>query len=319
MYPLKLKPAVSSTIWGGRRLIDEYSIKTDKCNAAEAWVLSCHPSGQSVVENGELAGTPLGEIFARDKSICGTNAARFSEFPILIKLIDARDNLSIQVHPQEEYARRVEQQAGKTECWYILDCDEGAELIVGFKENITSEQFKKAIEDDTLLDFVRKIKVKKGDFFFIEAGTLHAICKGILLVEVQQNSNTTYRVYDYNRVGADGKPRALHIEKSVAVTNTIPYKPRNEDSCKAHELYKKNKKMLTSCELFTVCTYEVDGEFRSFAGEKSFVSLLALEGSGEVRCAGTKLRLNKGESIFIPAESGEIIISGRLNILETEI
>jgi len=319
MYPLKLKPAISSTIWGGRRLVEEYSIKTDKDNAAEAWVLSCHPSGQSIVENGELAGTPFGEVFASDKSICGTNGAKFTEFPILIKLIDARDNLSIQVHPQEEYARRVEHEAGKTECWYILDCDEGAELILGFKEKITSEQFKKAIEDDSLLDLVQKIKVRKGDFFFIEAGTLHAICKGILLAEVQQNSNTTYRVYDYRRVGPDGKPRPLHIEKSVAVTATVPYKPRREDKSKADELYRYNKKMLTSCDLFTVCTYEIDGEFRSYAGEKSFVSLLALEGCGDVQCAGTKLDFKKGESIFIPAGCGEIIISGSLNILETEI
>ncbi|HZJ78252.1 MAG TPA: type I phosphomannose isomerase catalytic subunit [Clostridia bacterium] len=319
MYPLKLKPTVSSTIWGGRRLIDEYSIKTDKENAAEAWVLSCHPNGQSIVENGQFAGKPLGEVFNNNKSMIGTNGEKFSEFPILIKLIDARDNLSIQVHPDEEYARRVENEAGKTECWYILDCDEGAEIILGFKEKITSEQFKNAIENDSLLDYIQKSKVKKGDFFFIESGTLHAICKGILLAEVQQNSNTTYRVYDYNRIGADGKARPLHIDKSVDVTKTVPYKTNEIKECKANELYAENKKCLTSCDLFSVFVYDAEGEFESFADEKSFVSLLALEGDGLVECMGEKIDFKKGECIFLPAASGKYVIKGTIKVLETRI
>ena len=143
-------------------------------------------------------------------------------FPVLIKLIDAKDNLSIQVHPYDEYAQRVEHEQGKTEAWYVIDCEEGAELIYGFKKEISSQEFEERIMNNTLLDVVNSVPVKKGDLFFIESGTLHAIGKGILLAEVQQNSNSTYRVYDYGRVGADGKPRELHIKKAVDVTSCTP-------------------------------------------------------------------------------------------------
>ena len=196
MKPVKLLPYISSTIWGGTRLVEEYGVHTDKQNAAEAWVLSCHPNGCSTICGGEYDGKTLREVYEADPSICGARGAAFKEFPILIKLIDARDNLSIQVHPDEAYARRVENGAGKTECWYILDCDEDAELALGFTKEIDRGTFRASIENNTLMDYVQKVKVHKGDFFFIEAGTLHAICKGVLLAEVQQNSDTTYRVYD---------------------------------------------------------------------------------------------------------------------------
>ena len=316
----KLSPYISSTIWGGRRLIEEYGVKTDKKNAAEAWVLSCHEKGPGVIATGEFAGKTLREVYEADRSICGKNGARFSEFPILTKFIDARDNLSIQVHPDDEYARRVEGDSGKTECWYILDCDEGAELIMGFKEKISKETFKESIENGTLEDHVKKIKVKKGDFFFIESGTLHAICKGVLLAEVQQNSATTYRVYDYNRLQDDGKPRELHVSKAIDVTRLEEYQgvPENYKR-KGDAPYTTGYEQLVNCDLFSVGTVKTGENATGTADENSFVSLVVLEGRGTAECGGEKLELTKGDSLFIPAGSGEYKLSSEMFLLETRI
>ena len=190
MYPLLLKPAVKDYLWGGTRLKTEYKYETDKEIAAEAWVLSCHKDGADRVENGSLAGKTLSEVIEHwgDKAI-GEKAVKFPYFPLLIKLIDAKDRLSVQVHPDDEYALKNEGEFGKTEMWYVVDCDEGAQLIYGFNKELTRDEFKKSIEDNTFLDYVNKVNVKKGDVFFIEAGTLHAIGGGILLAEVQQNCN----------------------------------------------------------------------------------------------------------------------------------
>lgn len=217
---LKLKPAFKDYIWGGTKLRDDFGFKSDLKKIAEGWMLSCHKDGENIIDGGKFDGKTLSEVINETgKDILGTKAQKYDFFPILIKLIDAKDNLSVQVHPNDDYALRVEGEYGKTECWYVIDCDEGAELIYGFKKKISNEEFRKRIEDNTFLDIVNHVKVKKGEFFFIESGTLHAIGKGILLAEIQQNSNTTYRVYDYNRLGADGKPRELHTEKASTLQN----------------------------------------------------------------------------------------------------
>ena len=319
MQPVKMKPYVSATIWGGRRLIGEYGVQTDKENAAEAWVLSCHPNGCGVIAGSALDGRTLRSVYEEDPSICGTRGAKFREFPILIKFIDARDNLSIQVHPDEEYARRVEHGAGKTECWYILDADEGAQLALGFKRAIDRETFRASIADNTLMDYVQKVDVHKGDFFFIESGTLHAICKGVLLAEVQQNSDTTYRVYDYDRRGADGKPRALHVDKAVDVTNTTPYTPVVPSEADKARFNTPQRTLLTCCELFSVCRVDCRGEYADAVTAESFVSLLVLEGSGTFTCGKTAFPLCKGESVFIPAGAGDYAVRGEIELLETRI
>ncbi len=316
-YAFKLKPYISEIIWGGTRLIDDYGVQTDKKNAAEAWVLSAHPSGESTVIGGELDGKALSEAVRECPEICGDNAKKFSDFPILIKFIDARDNLSVQVHPTEEYCAKTGSGESKTECWYILDCDADACLILGFKERITKEQFRLAIESGTFTDYIAKVPVKRGDFFFIESGTLHAICKGVLLAEVQQSSNTTYRVFDYNRLGFDGKPRELHIQQAIEVTKCEPF-PQS-DFCKADELYTNSKRQLTDCSLFKVWETRVNGEFTDKADEKSFVSLLVLEGNGKFESGKEKISIKKGESFFVPASSGEYTIHGEMKILETRV
>lgn len=314
-----MTPYISSTIWGGRRLIEEYGVQTDKENAAEAWVLSCHPNGCGVISGGALDGKTLRSVYEADPSICGTRGARFAEFPILIKFIDARDNLSIQVHPDESYARRVEHGAGKTECWYILDADEGAELALGFKKAIDRETFRASIADNTLMDYVQKVKVHKGDFFFIESGTLHAICKGVLLAEVQQNSDTTYRVYDYDRRGADGKPRALHVDKAVDVTVTTPYTPVVPNDADRARFETPQRTLLTCCDLFSVCHVDCRDTYADTATQESFVSLLVLEGEGTFVCGETSFPLTKGESVFIPAGAGIYTVRGAIELLETRI
>ena len=219
MEPLRLNSPLKDYIWGGTRLKTEFGKSTSLERVAESWELSCHKDGPSLIENGDFAGKTLPEyIKIQGKSVLGTNCEKFDYFPILIKLIDAQDNLSVQVHPDNNYALRVEGEYGKTEMWYIVDCAEGASLIYGFDHEISAEEFARRIQDNTLLNVCNIVPVKKGDVFFIEAGTIHAIGKGILIAEIQQNSNTTYRVYDYGRVGADGNPRQLHIEKAKEVT-----------------------------------------------------------------------------------------------------
>lgn len=319
MEMIKLTPHIADYIWGGSRLVDEYGIETEKRPAAEAWVLSCHKAGPAVVTEGELKGKTLQEIYENDKSICGTNGGKFEFFPILIKLIDAKNNLSIQVHPDDEYAMRVEGEYGKTEAWYILDCDDDAELILGFNRDVSVEEFKEAAQSEKMLDIVNKVKVKKGDLFFIEAGTMHAICKGIMLAEVQQNSNTTYRIYDYGRLGADGKPRELHVDKAADVTNLCPPVIPDAASRKVEKFDNATRTELTTCDLFKMYNLKVEGECESVADETSFVSLLCLEGKGTVECGEKTLEFKKGESIFIPANAGKFAVNGNIEILETRI
>lgn len=316
MYIMKLIAPCKDYLWGGTRLRDEYGKKSDKDKLAESWELSCHKDGESVIENGEFAGKTLSEyINENGKGVLGTNCARFEYFPILIKLIDAKDNLSVQVHPDNEYAMRVEGEYGKTEMWYIVDCEEGAELLYGFKHEISREEFAKRIADNTLLEVTNNVPVHKGDVFFIEAGTLHAIGKGILIAEIQQNSNTTYRIYDYGRVGADGKPRQLHVEKACEVTKLIPptrpTKPMGEPVQK--DGYTET--LLATSEYFNVNRLDVTEKAELEAAEGSFNSLLVLD--GEFTVGG--LTLKKGESAFVPAGYGRYTVSGSGEIILTDI
>lgn len=318
MYPIKLTPAFKDYLWGGTRLRDDFGKDCDYDKVAESWELSCHKDGASVVANGEHAGKTLAQyIETEGKAVLGTNCGRFEQFPILIKLIDAKDNLSVQVHPNNEYAQRVEGEYGKTEMWYIVDCDEGAELLYGFKKEVSKDEFAARIKDNTLLEITKSVPVKKGDVFFIEAGTLHAIGKGILIAEIQQNSNTTYRIYDYGRVGADGKPRELHIDKAVEVTDLCPAKPYP-----VTEAFEENgavKRLLSKCEYFTVYSVDVAEKASFNADETSFHNVLILEGNAELVCGDTTLALKKGDSVFVPANCGEYTIAGSFKSVFTRI
>ncbi len=317
---LKLRPALKDYLWGGTRLKTDFGFQTDLDIVAEGWMLSCHKDGENQVENGEYQGKTLSQVLdIAGKDLLGTNGAKFDRFPILIKLIDAKKDLSVQVHPDNAYALRVEGEYGKTECWYVLDCDEGAELIYGFKKPISKDEFKARIKDNTFLEVVNKVGVHKGDLFFIEAGTLHAIGGGILLAEIQQNSNTTYRVYDYGRRGADGKLRPLHIDKAVDVTNCAP--PTHAVSPEGEKIQNGNTEMqlLTQCDLFTVTSVKTDSVYESTADETSFVSVLVTDGSGEITCKTDTLPLKKGDSFFLAANSGKFTIKGTVEFIETRV
>lgn len=312
--PLKLIPVFKEIVWGGNRLKEDYGFKSNLNNIAEAWMLCARKDGDNIIANGEFAGKSFTEFVKENKSVLGTKGEKYEEFPLLIKFIDAKADLSVQVHPDDDYARVHENSYGKTEAWYILDCDEGAELIYGFNKNLTSDEFRKSIEDNTFLDYVNKVKVKKGDVFFINAGTLHAIGSGILLAEVQQNCNTTYRVYDYNRL-VDGKPRELHVEKAIDVTDTVP-PTRNGDPDSAPVINgDATEQALCQCEFFKMDTLAVDGSYSLSATEESFISLLVLEGEGNLTANGEASELKAGDSIFIPANCGDVAINGKIKLL----
>lgn len=314
-YPLDLTPAFKDYLWGGTRLAEDFGFDTPQRPLAEAWLLSVHPDGPSVIKNGALAGRTLQEALTLwGPRALGKNAAQFDRFPMLIKLIDARESLSVQVHPSDEYALKHEGEYGKTEMWYIADCREGAFLYFGFNREIGKEEFRQRIRDNTLLEVLAKVPVKKGNCFFIEAGTLHAIGAGILIAEIQQNSNSTYRVYDFGRVGPDGKPRALHVDKALDVTTTAP--PKSPQPVSISGL---PGRPLASCKYFTTSYVDTRETPRLTVDSDSFLSLLVLEGSGLLRCEAGELHLKKGSSIFLPAGSGEVALSGDARMILSRI
>ena len=317
MEILKLNPVFKDYIWGGNRLKDDFGFDTGYDKTAEGWMLACHKDGMNTVEGGEYDGKKLNEVIDQVglENLGGKNCLKFPYFPVLIKLIDAYDNLSVQVHPDDEYARRVENEFGKTEIWYVLDATDDAQLIYGFKNKITSEQFKNAIENNTLLDELNSVNVKKGDLFFIEAGTVHAIGKGALIAEIQQNSNCTYRVYDYGRVGNDGKPRELHIDKAVDVSVTEPPKHPIKPMGELIEADDYNAQLLTKCDLFTVDKYDITKSITLKTDNTSFNHILVTDGAGDVNGRQAK----KGDSYFVPAGYGEYTINGNLQVLITKI
>lgn len=311
LYPMKLEAPLKDYLWGGTRLKDEYGKKTNLDKVAESWELACHKDGKSKIVNGEAAGLFLEDWLAgQDKSVLGTNAASFLYFPLLIKLIDAKGDLSVQVHPDNDYAMRVEGEYGKTEMWYIVDCEPGASLLYGFKEKISKEEFERRIADNTLLEVCNRVPVKKGDVFFIDSGTLHAIGKGILICEIQQNSNTTYRIYDYGRVGKDGKPRELHVKKAIDVTKLEPPTKPTTALAKIDIIPGLDMKLLAECEYFTAYHAKLKGEASLKAGSESFQTFTVLSGSLKLTSGDTVLDFYKGESVFIPAGLGIYTLTG---------
>lgn len=321
LYPMKLIAPLKDYIWGGTRLKEEYGKKTDLDKVSESWELACHKDGKSVIANGEAKGQTLEDwLAAQGKEVLGTHVEKFPYFPLLIKLIDAKDNLSVQVHPDNDYAQRVEGEYGKTEMWYIVDCEPGASLLYGFKKKITKKEFESRIKDNTLLEVCNSVPVHKGDVFFIDSGTLHAIGKGILICEIQQNSNTTYRIYDYGRVGKDGKPRELHVKKALDVTKLEPPKAHPTLACDVDIFAGAKARLLASCEYFTTYHLTVDGKAVLMCGDDSFQSFTVLDGGLEVKdAAGTKVKFKKGETCFLPAGIGRYKLEGKAEIILSKL
>ena len=307
---LKLAPAFKNYLWGGRHLIENYGMNYGGKILAEAWMLSAHHDGASIITNGKYSGKSFREYLdAEGLKVCGTNC-RTKNFPILTKFIDAQDNLSLQVHPSDDYARKFENQLGKSEFWYIIDAAPDAFIYRGLNRVVTKSEFVERVKSATLEEILQKIPVRKGDSFFIPAGTIHSVGKGILLAEIQQNSNLSYRIYDYNRRGADGKLRELHIDKALDVANLKPF---GDD--------KKNYPHLATCDYFTVDKINLDGKIISRLEGKvtaeSFLSVLILDGHGKIFVDNETLAFAKGDSFFIPSNSGDWAIEGIVDALIT--
>ncbi|MEG0709593.1 MAG: type I phosphomannose isomerase catalytic subunit [Longicatena sp.] len=320
MAMIRLKPAFKDYLWGGTKLKESYNKKTDLDIVAESWELSTHKDGQSIVDSGEHAGMLLGEyVELLGKEALGTKGEGFDRFPMLIKFIDAKGNLSIQVHPDNEYGLRVEKEYGKTEMWYILDAEEGASLYYGTNTEITKEEYRQRIEDDTILEVLKSVPVHKGDVFFIAAGTIHAICAGIVICEIQQNSNTTYRVYDFGRVGKDGKPRELHIEKAIEVSNLKPLESDFKPCGEVQDYTTYTCAMMATCDYFTTFIYDVKTTCDVEVLADSFASIVIVDGSGSIENEETLLSLNKGDSFFISANSGNVKIKGNCRFILSKV
>ncbi len=296
---LKLKPVLKNYLWGGKKFYAMYGRDNGGDLISESWEVSVHPDGIS---------QPLGDFLKiRPKAV----DKQGSEFPVLIKYIDAAQNLSVQVHPNDEYARRVENDNGKKEMWYIVDADEGAGIYCGFQRDTTKEEFLRKVQDGTIEELLNFIPVKEGDCFLIEAGTVHAIGAGCVICEIQQNSNTTYRVYDYNRRGADGKLRQLHIDKAVEVINFKKFVD-NTHSGKAEQADGFTIQKLTECQYFRCRKLVLNGKY-SEQNENSFIALNVLKGSGAINGED----FNAGDSFFIPCNE-KLSISGNAEIMLTD-
>lgn len=316
MYPLLLKPVIKDYLWGGTKLKTNFGFETEKDIAAEAWMLSTHKDGMNIVVNGAYKGKTINEVFeAWGKKALGKNAEKFPCFPILIKLIDAKQKLSVQVHPDDEYAWLMEGEYGKTEMWYVVDCEEGAELICGFKKNISKGELERRIEDGTLTDVCNFVPVHKGDVFFISAGTLHAIGEGILIAEIQQNSNTTYRVFDYGRLDADGKPRELHVDKALDVIKCDSPKSSFRTAGGITNDHKNTIRELATCDKFSTKLITVRTPMKIDSPD-SFVSLVVLDGDISIGYSEGEIKAKKGDSVFIPA-SLKVELRGEAELLHT--
>ncbi len=308
MNLIKLQPVCKDYIWGGTKLRDKYGKKCDFEKVAESWELSCHKDGPSTILGTD---EELKNYIHDNPSVLGT-MNNTGELPILIKLIDAADNLSVQVHPSNKEAREWENDNGKTEMWYVIEADDDAKIIYGTKQDITKEELKNAIESNKATELLNTVSSKKGDIFFVEAGTIHAIGKGNLIAEIQQNSNVTYRLYDYGRKDKSGNTRELHIDKGIKCSNTKKTSIRNIPDCS------DGSRLLGSCDYFQTKEFRIDGKKSFNADEKSYHALINVGGKFEIVSADERTCFDIGETVFIPAGAGRYEIIGNGTVLLTK-
>lgn len=322
--PFLLRPATKDYLWGGSRLKNEFGKIADSSPLAETWECSTHPDGQSMVASGPDTGKTLGEVLRMHPEYLGTHPIQSMggrpELPILIKLIDARENLSVQVHPDDEYALARENCLGKTEMWYVLSSEKGATLVCGFNQDVTASRVRSAIENGTIEKYLNRVPVYKDNLFYIEAGTVHALGAGIIVVEIQESSNLTYRLYDYDRVDKKGNNRELHIDKALDVMNLSvsagPRQPMRLLRYKrgyAGELLMRCKYFQVERLLVNAKDYRVMPEIRT--GSNSFHVLLCTEGRGSLFNEGFRLDFCKGNCVFVPAESIPMKMQGKAQLL----
>lgn len=316
----KLTPAFKDYLWGGQKLKEDYGKMTDLDPLAESWEVSTHPDGPSYISGGDYDGQTFAQYLAsKNNQPLGTKGQTFDRFPLLIKFIDALDDLSIQVHPDDEYGLRHENEYGKTEMWYILEAEPGSKIYYGTNEKITKEAFRQAIEEQKVLEKLKQVEVHPGDVVFVEAGTIHAIGKGIVLCEVQQNSNITYRVYDYHRKDAAGNLRDLHVEQALAVSTLDPL---NTDFTAAEEIkvYENHtKQLLATSSHFITSKIEVNGTFTHHVPAESFEVMVMIDGDITLQKNDQTITLKKGESAFLDADSPNIKVTGTGTYLSVRV
>ena len=318
MELFKFEPLLKQTIWGGDKIVTFKHLESDLDSVGESWEISGVPGDESVVANGEYKGKTLNEVLTemKDKLVGADNYKRFGDrFPLLIKFIDARQDLSIQVHPDDETAHRQGKPMGKTEMWYVMDSDENASLKVGLKKKITPEEYAQMVEDDTICDALGNYKVKSGDCFFIPAGRIHAICSGSFIAEIQQTSDVTYRIYDYKRKDKNGNYRQLHTKEAAeAIDYTVLDNYRTE-----YTPVKNEATPLVSCPLFTTAVYDLSEPMTlDYSELDSFVILIALKGEGTIlTSSGETFLFREGESVLLPATTDMVKVEGTIKFLET--
>ncbi len=310
LTPMKLAPAFKDYLWGGEKLRTVYGKQTDMTPLAESWELSCHKDGLSTILGGEYDGQTLDRYIKANPECLGT-LRKSDELPILIKLIDAKSNLSVQVHPNDLQAKEWENENGKTEMWYVVSADEGAKMTCGMKKSVTKEDLEAAIKNNTVEELLNTTPSKAGDVFFVEAGTVHAIGAGNVIAEIQQNSNVTYRLYDYNRKDKNGNTRELHIEKGVKAANCEVNEPREIPLCS------DGTRLLGICEYFAVKELKLTDKKELYVDEKSYQALMVVNGSAKLQTETDTITIAKGETVFLPANLGVYTLIGEATILIT--
>jgi mannose-6-phosphate isomerase len=313
LYPLTFKPIYKNYIWGGQNLRNMGKEIADGEIVAESWEVSDHGDDMSVVSAGYFRGTTLRDLIDRfDREICPETLT--GRFPILIKYIDANRRLSVQVHPNDDYARVHEgpQELGKTECWYVLEAKPGAELVVGMRKGVTREKFRDMIEQGRIVDGIRTMPVSKGDFIYITSGTVHAIMEGILICEIQENSDSTYRLYDWGRMGQDGKPRPLHLEKAMDVINFVPEEAYDRVMSEIVIPYDKkatnHTHALVRSSFFNIDLLAYNRTITLEQGESHFNTINLVEGSCELVWSEGSLSLLQGDTVLIPRPVSEFTL-----------
>ena len=324
--PFLLRPAGKDYLWGGQRLNDDFGKRIDMDPLAETWECSTHPDGQSTVASGEFDGMLLGDVLKLHPEFLGEHSMSLKELPILIKFIDAKQDLSVQVHPSDEYAREHENgQRGKTEMWYVLDAAPGAKLVYGLRHDHTKEQVLDYINRGTLQKHIQYVPIRKDDVFYVESGTIHAIGAGALVAEIQESSNLTYRLYDYDREDKHGNKRPLHIDKALEVANlSALQEPRQKLRVLKYRPGAASE-LLSRCRYFEVYRMLVNTERRQevfyASDELTFRVLLCLDGCGNVsfeKSEGCRcfIDIYKGDCLFIPANSIQLKINGKMELLD---
>ena len=318
--PMLLRPSGKDYLWGGRRLNDEFEKNIDMDPLAETWECSTHPDGASYVADGEFSGLELSEVLKLHPEYLGERHKGEDSLPILIKFIDAKKDLSVQVHPTDEYAKEHENgQLGKTEMWYVLDAGKDASLIYGLNQNSTKDEIREAIYNGTVTKYLQKVPIHKNDVFFIKPGTIHAIGAGALVAEIQESSNVTYRVYDYNRVDRNGKKRELHFDKAVQVMD-MSVAPDVSQKPRMVKYYPGcSREILCRCKYFETEKIQVTKGFAFSVMDTSFQVLMCLDGYGEVQTMDADqkpMRFSKGETLFLPAGLGRCLIIGETELLK---